>query len=299
MRTSVINILILIIVVAIVSILCFYTVQQYQSAIVLRLGKVEMVSKDQAKIIKPGLHFRWPFVETVNTFDMRIRTLDVDAPRVMTAEQKEVSVDAYVKWRVGNPLQYYKATSSNALRASQLLTQNLSDSLRNEFGQLTIPELVDTKRSQVMQGLQKRVNKAATDLGIDVVDVRIKKIELPPKVQDSVFARMRSKRENKATLLRSEGQQAAEKIKADADAQATVILATAKSEAAKIRAQGYGEASQIYAKAYQQDPKFYAFFRSLEAYQDTFTNKHATLMLKPDSQFFHFFNQSGAAALKS
>lgn len=290
MRFSVINILIVVILVILFSTLSLYTINQYQRAIVSRLGKVEMVNKDTAKVIQPGLHFRWPFVDVVKPFDMRIRTLNIDAPRVMTAEQKEVTVDAYVKWRIGDVLQYYKATSSNELRARQLLTQNLSDSLRNEFGSMTIPELVDTKRSEVMTALQQRVNKAALPLGIDVVDVRIKKIELPQKVRQSVFERMISKRENKAAQLRADGQQAAEKIKADGDAQATVIVATAKSEAAKIRAKGYAEAASIYSKAYQQDSQFYSFFRSLEAYQDTFANNHATLLLKPDSKFFKYFN---------
>lgn len=290
MRFSIINLMILIVILAIISMTCFYTVKQYETAMVLHFGKVELNKGGSVKVVGPGLHMRWPFVDVVKPFDMRIRTLNVDSPRVMTAEQKEVSVDAYVKWRIADVLKYYKATGSNAVNASQLLTQNLNDSLRNEFGSLAIPELIDTERSQVMQSLQQSVNKAAATLGIDVVDVRIKKIELPQKVQDSVFERMRSKRENKAATLRAEGQQAAEQIKADADAQATVITATAKSDAAKIRAKGTAEAAGIYAKAYSQDPTFFVFYRSLEAYQQVFAKGHANLVLKPNSQFFKYFN---------
>ena len=267
-----------------------FTVTQYQTAIVLRLGQIVNQSNGQVYLAGPGAHFRWPFVETVDNFDMRVHTLDSDSERVMTAEQKEVSVDAYVKWRISNTVAYYKSTASNQTLASALLQQTLQDAMRSQFGQMTINDLVDAKREQVMASLSQALQTPAQQLGIEIVDVRIKKIELPEKVQESVFARMRSKRENDAATYRADGMQAAEQIKADADAQAAVIVATAKSDAAKVRAAGYAEAAQISANAYNQDPDFYAFYRSMIAYQAVFANQHATLALRPNGLFFQNFN---------
>ncbi len=293
MRASFVFLAALIIAIFLMVMSCF-TVNQYESALVLRLGKIVTQSNGQPYLAEPGLHFRWPFIDIVDNFDMRMRTLESDSDRVMTAEQKEVSVDAYVKWRISDPLAYYKSTTSNDALANLLLQQTLQDAMRSQFGQMTINDLVDAKREQVMTALSQALQAPAQQLGIQIVDVRVMKIELPQKVQDSVFARMRSKRENDAATYRADGLQAAEQIKADADAQAAVIIATAKSDAAKTRATGYAQAAQIFAQTYGQDPSFYAFYQSLKAYQAVFSNQHATLVLHPDSQFFQFFNSMGS-----
>lgn len=293
MKSSV-SLIILFVVVLVVGFASMYTVQQYQQAVILRLGKFEM-QDGKTFVATPGLHWKIPFIETVEPFDMRIRTLQADSNSVMTEQQKQVAVDSFIKWRIKDIVKYYKSTASNSQRASQLLQQNLQDAVRNQFGKLTITELVDTQRAQVMENLKQALAAPAAQLGIQVIDVRIKKIELPDKVQGSIFARMRSKRENNAAAYRAEGRQAEEKIKADADANKTVILATAKSNAAKIRAEGAAKAAKIYSDAYKGDPNFYAFYRSLEAYTSVFNGKDATLVLSPNSQFFQYFN---TAAMK-
>jgi len=288
-----------IIVIILLASFSFYTVNQYESALVLRLGKIVMNKNNTPYIATPGLHFRWPGIDTVDNFDMRIRTLESDSDRVMTAEQKEVSVDAYVKWKISDIVKYYKSTTSNNFLADSLLQQALQDAMRSQFGQMTINQLVDTKREAVMTALSKALQIPAAQLGIQIIDVRIKKIELPQKVQDSVFARMRSKRENDAASYRAQGLQAAEQIKADADAQAAIIVATARSQAAKIRAEGQAEAAALYTKSYSQAPEFYNFYRTLLAYQVIFSSQRSSIVLRPNDpsfQFFKYFNQPGKAS---
>ncbi len=267
-----------------------FTVNQNQSAIVLRLGKIVNTAPNQPMIAEPGLHFRWPFIENIDEFDMRVRTLTSNSDRVMTAEQKELSVNAYVKWKINNPVTYYESTSDNDQLADSLLQQALQDAMRNQFGQMTISDLINTKREQVMTNLSQALAAPAAQLGIQIVDVRIQEIELPQKVQESVFARMRSKRENDAATYRADGLQTAEQIKADADASAAVIIATANSQAAKTRADGEAKALAIVASTYAQDASFYAFFRSLQVYQAAFANQHGTLVLSPSGQLFQYFN---------
>ncbi len=289
MRASFIFLASLIIVVFLLS-MSVFTVDQYQSAIVLRLGKIVNTKNNQPMIEEPGLHFRWPFIENVDEFDMRVRTLQSSSERVMTAEQKELSVDAYVKWKIANPVTYYTSTSSNSQLADALLQQALQDAMRNQFGQMTISDLIDAKREQMMADLFQALQAPAAQLGIQIIDVRIQKIELPQKVQDSVFARMRSKRENDAAAYRADGLQTAEQIKADADANAAVIISTANSQAAKTRADGEAKALQIVASTYAKDPEFYEFFKSLQVYQAAFANQHGTLILSPNGQLFKYFN---------
>lgn len=287
----------LIVVVIVLAYFSLYTVNQTQQAIILRLGKIEVNSKGDPIIKTPGLHIKWPFISTVKKFDMRLRTLSINSSRIVTVEQKDVIVDAFVKWRIKDIVSYYKSTGGNELRADVLLRQKVSDGMRAEFGKQTILELVSGQRANVMKLLQSGANEVAKPLGISVTDVRVKKIDLPEEVTDSVYARMRSNREKEAYLIRSQGKESAELTKATGDAQVTVLLAKAKSDAAKIRAQGDKEAAQLYATAYQSDPKFYGLYRALESYQKVFDgSKQPTLVLRPQGQFFSAFNQLDAKA---
>ncbi|MEM9243535.1 MAG: protease modulator HflC [Pseudomonadota bacterium] len=288
-------IIIVIVVVAVLAYFSLFTVNQTQEAIVLRLGKITLNADGKAKIYRPGLHIRLPFVTDIKKFDMRLHTMSVNSSRIVTIEQKDVLVDAFVKWRINNIIAYYKSTGGNLARANTLLNQKVNDGLRAEFGKQTILELVSGQRANVMAVLRQNANEVAMPLGISIIDVRIKRIDLPDEVTQSVYSRMRSNREKEASLIRAQGKEGAEKIKSQADAQAAVIIATAKKNAAVIKAEGDKEAAAIYAKAYQQNPEFYAFFRSLEAYQNVFSDKHKkTLVLKPDSQFFKYFDDNNA-----
>lgn len=285
-----------IIVVILVALMSMFTVLQTQQAILLRLGKIETNAQNQPIIFQPGLHFKIPLIESIKRFDMRLRTLDIDSSRIMTQEQKEVLVDAFVKWRIVDPVAYFKATGANIAQAQSLLRQQLNDGIRAEFGQQTISDLLSQERGDVMEKILANVKEAAKPLGIEVVDVRIKRIDLPAEVAETIFARMRSAREKMASLIRAEGQQQAEVIKAQADAKVAVTLADANSQAAKVRAAGEAQAAKIYADAYQKDPEFYSFYRSLLAYNDVFTTKQDTVVLSPNGQFFKYFNQLGNVA---
>lgn len=279
-----------VIVVVIAILLSIFTVQQYQTAIILRLGKIETDKQGQSVLYKPGLHFKVPLVEKVESFDMRLRTLNIDSSRIMTAEQKEVLVDAFVKWRVGDVVSYYKATGGNMLRVNSLLVQQANDGMREEFGTRNIAELLSQERYKLMQRILAKVKEAAAPIGIDVIDVRIKKIDLPSEVAEAVYARMRKAREKTASLIRAQGQEQAKIITAKANAEVTVTLATAKSEAAKIVAGGTAKSAQIYLDAYNKNATFYEFYRSILAYQQVFKNDHATLVLQPKGAFFKHFN---------
>jgi len=274
-----------------------YTVHEGQNALLLRFGKIETVPATGAPAIKaPGLHFKLPFIETVQMLDVRLQTLDIQSSRIVTKEKKDVIVDYYVKWRIANLANYFKATSGLASRTDLLLEQQLNDSLRAEFGRRTITEVISDDREAIMQSLQQQANKTAKSLGVDVVDVRIKRIDLPEGVSSAVYDRMRAERERVATQHRSQGKADANALRAAADAKVTVIIATADAKAAKLRGEGDATAAAIYAKAYQQDPSFYAFYRSLKAYSQTFNKKNDILVLQPDSQFFNYFNQAKGGA---
>lgn len=293
------RVLIIILCIAIIAFfLSAYTVQQTQKAIVLQLGQIEQTAKGQPLIVQPGLHFKIPFVQTVKPFDMRLRTFDIDSSRIMTQEQKEVLVDAFVKWRISDIVTYYKSTGGNAALAEQLLAQKVNDGLRNEFGQQTISQLLSEERVSAMGDILKNAQKAAESLGIVVTDVRIKRLDLPTEVEQKIFARMRSAREKIAAQLRADGQQQAEIIKSQADAQVTIILSKANSDAAKIRAQGDAEAAKIYNQAYDQNPTFYDFLKSLQSYQEVFGNNHNTVVLRPQGEFFKNFVKPVLAAPK-
>ena len=288
----------LIIIVIIVVLLSMFTVQQYQKAIILRLGKIETNPQGQPLVYRPGLHFKIPFVEKLERFDMRLRTLSIDSSRIMTSEQKEVLVDAFVKWKIGNIVTFYKATSGSLMRADTLLVQQTNDGMREEFGMRNITQLLSSERSEVMQNILTKVSTAAQQIGVDVIDVRIKRIDLPAEVAEAVYSRMRKAREKTASLIRSEGQEQAKIIEAKANATVTVTLATARSQAAKTMAAGDAKAAQIYLDSYDKNPKFYVFYRSLLSYQKVFDQDHATLVLQPKGQFFRYFNSLQTIGVK-
>lgn len=261
-----------------------FTVKQWELAIKLRLG--EIVDADY----KPGLHWMIPFINNVKTFDSRIQTLDVRPQRFLTVEQKDVIVDSFVKWRIANVGQYYRSTGGNAVRTSSLLAERINTSLRDEFGKRTIKEVVSGERAEIMSLLTRAADEKAGELGVEVIDVRIKRIDLPTEVSGSVYERMRAERERVARDLRAKGDEAAEKIRAEADRQRQVILANAYRDAEKLRGEGDAKAAAIYAKAFNTDSEFYAFYRSLAAYRKIFAASSDMMVLKPDSEFFKYFN---------
>ncbi len=286
-----INTVIFIVVIVILLILysSMFVVVQGQKAIVLRLGQIVMFD-GQPKIYEPGLHFKTPFVTTVKLFDTRIQTLVEKSSRMLTQEQKYLLVDYYVKWRISNLAKYYTTTGGYTASADQLLSQKVNDSMRAEFGKRSISDVISDQRLSIMGILKKNANQASQELGVDVIDVRINAIDLPQDVSNSVFMRMQSEREQVASKRRSDGKALAEAIRANADAKVTVMIATAKEQASQIRAKGQSIAAQIYSDTYAKDPEFYGFYRSLQAYQNTFSSKRDVIVLSPDSQFFHYFN---------
>jgi len=296
MTTSVkISTFIIILILLILGYSSIYQVNEGQCALLFRLGALVMNPATAKPYIKePGLHWKMPFITQAYIMDMRLQTLDIKSSRIVTAEQKDVIVDYYVKWRVTDLALYYTRTGGNSQLANQLLEQQLNDSLRAQFGRRTISEVVSDDRTTIMDALSQQANANAQRLGLEVVDVRIKRIDLPTEVSTAVFERMRAERERVATEHRSTGKASAEAIRAQADANVTIMVATAREQAATIRSQGDGEAAKLYADAYTKDPAFYAFYRSLLAYKKIFNNKQNTftniLVLKPDSQFFKYFN---------
>jgi membrane protease subunit HflC len=260
-----------------------FVVYQYETAIKLRLG--EIVGSDY----EPGLHLKVPLLNNIIKFDARIQTLDSRPERFLTIEKKDVIVDSYAKWRISNAAQFFRSTRGDSARTARLLSERINTSLRNEFGKRTIQEVVSEDRLELMSELTRQIDTQATELGVDVVDVRVKKIDLPPEVSESVYSRMRAERERVARDLRAKGSEAAERIRADADRQRTVLLADAYREAEETRGKGDGKATEIYAEAFEADPEFYAFYRSLNAYRQSFANSDSTLVISPDSDFFKFF----------
>ncbi len=265
-----------------------FVVNEWETAIKLRLG--EIVGTEY----EPGLNFKVPILNDIKKFDRRIQTLDSQPQRFLTIEKKDVIVDSYAKWRIANAAQYFRSTGGNVGRTSRLLSERINTSLRDEFGKRTIQEVVSEDRQELMDQLSKSVDLNANELGVEVLDVRVKKIDLPPEVSESVYSRMRAERERVASDLRAKGLEAAERIQADADRQRTVILADAYKESEQLRGQGDAKASEVYAGAYNADADFYAFYRSLNAYRSSFNTGGDMMVLQPDSQFFRFFrDQAG------
>ncbi|MDA8826870.1 protease modulator HflC [Luminiphilus sp.] len=268
-----------------------YVVKETQRGVLLKFG--EVVNPN----LEPGIHFKVPFVNNVRLFDGRILTVDSPAERFFTQEKKALIVDSYAKFRVLDTATYYTATNGEEARAAGLLAQRINDGLRNEVAVRTVQEVVSGSRDEVMESITQRLSEvAATELGVEVIDVRVKKIDLPPDVSNSVYRRMNAEREKEARELRSEGQELAEGIRASADREVTVLKANAFREAEMVRGLGDAEATRIYADAYNQDPEFYAFVRSLKAYQETFNAGSDIMVIDPDNQFYQYLRSQSAGS---
>ena len=268
-----------------------YVVKETQRGVLLKFG--EVVNPN----LEPGIHFKVPFVNNVRLFDGRILTVDSPAERFFTQEKKALIVDSYAKFRVLDTATYYTATNGEEARAAGLLAQRINDGLRNEVAVRTVQEVVSGSRDEVMESITQRLSEvAATELGVEVIDVRVKKIDLPPDVSNSVYRRMNAEREKEARELRSEGQELAEGIRASADREVTVLKANAFREAEMVRGLGDAEATRIYAEAFNQDPEFYAFVRSLKAYQETFNAGSDIMVIDPDNQFYQYLRSQSAGS---
>ena len=261
-----------------------FTVHETQTAIRFQFG--EIVEADY----EPGIHFKFPVINNIRKFDARVQTLDTEPERFLTVEKKNVIVDSFVKWRIANVGRFYTAVAGDPTRANLRLDQIIKDGLRSEFSKRTLQEVVSGDRQQIMEILYSTARDEANELGIEVVDVRIKRIDLPAEVSSSVFRRMRAERERVARDFRSRGGEAAERIQADADRQSTVILAEAFRDAEATRGEGDAKSAEIYAKAYGKDAEFYSLYRSLNAYRTSFGQLDDIIVLQPDSEFFKYFN---------
>ena len=280
--------LILLVALLIVGSFSMFTVSETQKAVLFRLG--EIVRTD----FKPGLHFKVPFVNNVRTFEARLMTLDIETERYLTSEKKNLLVDAFVKWKIDDVARFYRSVNGDESQAALRLSQIIKDSLRSEFGKRTIQEVISGERSEIMDTVTSYANKQAREFGIAVVDVRLKRIDLPPDVSESVYRRMEAERSRVAKEFRSQGAESAERIRADADRRSTEILADAYRESQQSRGAGDAQAADIYAKAYDKNKEFYAFYRSLESYRKTFKDKSDVIVVDPSSQFFKYFKQDEA-----
>ncbi len=292
MKAKIVTLIIIAIVGLTILFSSFFVVTEGQKALIMRLGEINTNKQGQSIVYGPGLHIKSPIISSALIFDTRLQTLEIEKSRIVTSQKKDVIVDYYVKWRISDLDKFYTSTGGNKMQAEQLLAQQVNNGLRAEFGRRGISDVVSDDRSQIMTALRTTANESAVSLGIEVIDVRIKAIDLPDEVSVAVFNRMRAERERVAAQHRAEGRSQAEAISAQADADVTVILAKAKQQAASMMAQGDQQAASIYAKAYGSDPSFYAFYRSLQAYSKAFSNKQDVLVLSPDSQFFRYFNST-------
>ncbi|MRR50134.1 MAG: protease modulator HflC [Rhodocyclaceae bacterium] len=268
-----------------------FTVDQRQNAIVFQLGEIKDV------ITEPGLAFKFPLIQNVRLFDKRVLTLDsVEPERFLTAEKKPVLVDSFVKWRIHDVRQYYISVNGDEQVARTRLSQTVNSGLREEFGKRTVHDVVSGERDKIMAEVQRKADTDMRAIGIEIVDVRLKRVDLVPEVSESVYRRMETERKRVANELRSEGAAEAEKIKADADRQREVIVAEAYRDAQKIKGEGDAKAAAIYGQAFSQNAEFYAFYRSLEAYRGSFHNKTDVLVVEPNSEFFKYLKSSGKGA---
>ena len=245
--------------------------------------------------ISPGLHVKMPFVDVVRRFDARILTVDAEPASFFTIEKKRLIVDSYAKWKIANVETYYKATNGVERTAANRLAKRVNDGLRNQFGSRTLREVVSGERDLLMKNITEDLNSSVREeLGIEIVDIRVKRIDLPSEVSNQVFRRMTAERDKEAQELRSTGKEKAERIRASADRERTIELANAYRDSEELRGEGDAEAASVYADAYQQDPEFYAFIRSLNAYKSAFSNKGDILLVEPDSDFFKYLNNQDA-----
>ncbi len=266
-----------------------YVVREDRVGVLFQLGRI--VQAD----IQPGVHFKMPLIQDARTFDRRIMTLDSQPERYLTSEKKDVNVDFFAKWRITDVGRYYTTTSGDELQAMQRLHPIIKEALRNQINQRTLQETVSDARSSMTEKLVRTANEGTRNLGIEVVDVRIKRIDLPEEVSESVYNRMRAERSRVANELRSQGVEASEAIRANAERERLVILANAERDAQRIRGEGDAQATEIYARAYGKNAEFYAFHRSLESYRAAFAGGESVMVLDPDSEFFRYFGTAGRA----
>lgn len=274
--------------IAVVASMSLFTVDQRQYAIVFQLGEVKEV------ISEPGLNVKLPLIQNVRFFDKRILTMDTPEPeRFITSEKKNVLVDHFVKWRIIDPRLYYESVAGDEARARIRLTQTVNAGLREEFGRRTVHDVVSGARDQIMEDMRSKADQDARKIGAQIIDVRLKRVDLPTEVSESVYRRMEAERKRVANELRSEGAAEAEKIRADADRQREVIIAEAYRDAQQLKGAGDAKATAIYAEAFGQNPEFYSFYRSLEAYRASFSGKEDVMVVDPSSDFFKFMKDAG------
>ena len=261
----------------------FFIVKENEVAMRLQLGEIVDSNYDS------GLHFKTPLMQSVKIFDRRIQTLDLEPERFLTVEKKFVVVDSYAKWRISDVAQYFRSTRGSPTQTARLLSARINAALRDEFGKRTIREVVSGERTEIMRKLAREADISATDLGVEIVDVRVKQIDFEEAISENIYERMRTERHRVAAELRAEGAEAAERIQANADRQRTEILANAYRDAELLRGEGDAQAAQIYAQAFDRDREFYNFWRSLKAYRKVFRDGKSLMVLDPDSEFFHYF----------
>jgi membrane protease subunit HflC len=266
-----------------------YVISEVERGVKTRFGEIIEVD------ISPGLHVKMPFVDVVRRFDARILTVDAEPASFFTIEKKRLIVDSYAKWKIANVETYYKATNGVERTAANRLAKRVNDGLRNQFGSRTLREVVSGERDLLMKNITEDLNSSVREeLGIEIVDIRVKRIDLPSEVSNQVFRRMTAERDKEAQELRSTGKEKAERIRASADRERTIELANAYRDSEELRGEGDAEAASVYADAYEQDPEFYAFIRSLNAYKSAFSNKGDILLVEPDSDFFKYLNNQDA-----
>lgn len=268
-----------------VSMSCIFTVHETEKAIKFQLG--EIVRDDY----KPGIYFKWPFINNIKKFDARVQTMDSQPERFLTAEKKNVIVDSFVKWRIGNVKTFYTVVAGDPGQANLRLDQIIKDAFRGEFSKRNIKQLVSTDRTIIRDLLIKNSAEIAAGLGLEIIDVRVKRIDLPPDVSNSVFLRMEAERARVAREFRSQGAEAAERIRADADRQRVVTLGNSFRDAEKLRGEGDAKSAEIYATAYGADLEFFTFYRSMNAYKSVFANPNDVIVLEPNSDFFKYFKK--------
>ena len=281
MKTSISSAIVILAILVIGISTSLFTVDQRQRAMVFRLGEIVSVKSE------PGLYWKLPLIEEVRVFDARIHTVDTEEPeRFLTSEKKNVLVDSFIKWRISDVTQYYISVGGDERRAQDRLNKTVNDSLRAEFGKRTVHQVISGERDAIMEAMRQRVEEDATKIGVEVLDVRLKRVDLTQEISEAVYRRMEAERKRVANELRSTGAAEAEKIRADADREREVIIARAYRDAQTVKGEGDAKAASIYASAFKKDPDFYSFYKSLDAYKSTFSSKEDLLILEPSSNFF-------------
>lgn len=279
---------------ALVASSCIFVVQEGERGIVFQFSKIQRTADGEVRVFEPGMHFKLPMVETVRKLDAKVQTLDDPSDRFVTSEKKDLLVDSYVKWRIKDFGKYFLSTTGRTDRAENLLKQYINNGLRTEFGTRTIAQIVSGERTELMKRAMDQAGKAAEELGIEILDVRVKKINLPDEISKNIFQRMRAERTAVAKEHRARGMEKAEVIRSDVDAKVTIMLADAERNARTTRGEGDAEAAKIYADAYGKNADFFSFVRSLEAYRNSFQSKSDVLIVQPDNEFFkHMKSVSG------